>query len=282
MKQDPTPSHLTHATGAPVTDNLNIQTAGPRGPALLQDVWLIEKLAHFDREVIPERRMHAKGSGQVMSDAQAKAFPFNPFDLTKVWPKAAFPLIEVGFFELNHNPENFFAEVEQAAFSPANIVPGISFSPDKMLQARLFSYGDAQRYRLGVNFNHIPVNAPKCPFHSYHRDGAMRTDDNLGGTASYFPNSRGEWADQPQLNEAPLAIDGAAAHWDHRVDDDHYQQPGDLFRKMNAAQRQALFDNTARQIGAAAKHIQERHIANCTKADPAYGVGVAQAIGRLG
>ena len=184
-----------------------------------------------------------------MSDAQAKAFPFNPFDLTKIWPKAQFPLIEVGFFELNRNPENFFAEVEQAAFSPANIVPGIGFSPDKMLQARLFSYGDTQRYRLGVNFNHIPVNAPKCPFHSYHRDGAMRTDGNLGRTPTYFPNSRGEWIDQPQLNEPPLAIDGAAAHWDHRVDDDHYQQPGDLFRKMNAAQRQALFDNTARQIG---------------------------------
>jgi catalase len=120
---------------------------------------------------------------QVMTDAEAKAFPFNPFDLTKVWPKAEFPLIEVAFFELNRNPENVFAEVEQAAFSPANIVPGISYSPDKMLQARLFSYGDAQRYRLGVNFNHIPVNAPKCPFHSYHRDGAMRTDGNLRGDA---------------------------------------------------------------------------------------------------
>jgi len=179
---------------------------------------------------------------QIMSDAQAKTFPFNPFDLTKVWPKAAFPLIEVGFFELNRNPENFFAEVEQAAFSPANIVPGIGFSPDKVLQARLFSYGDTQRYRLGVNFNHIPVNAPKCPFRSYHRDGAMRTDGNLGRTTSYYPNSRGEWTDEPQLNEPPLAVEGAAAHWDHRVDDDHYQQPGDLFRKMNAAQRQALFE----------------------------------------
>ncbi len=122
-----------------------------------------------------------------------------------------------------------------------------------MLQARLFSYGDTQRYRLGVNFNHIPVNAPQCPFHSYHRDGAMRTDGNLGRTPTYFPNSRGEWIDQPQLNEPPLAIDGAAAHWDHRVDDDHYQQPGDLFRKMNAAQRQALFDNTARQLGGASQ-----------------------------
>ena len=168
----------------------------------------------------------------------------NPFDLTKVWPKAEFPLLEVGFFELNRNPENVFAEVEQVAFSPANIVPGISFSPDKKLQARLFSYGDAQRYRLGVNFNHIPVNAPQCPFHSYHRDGAMRTDGNLGRTPTCFPNSRGEWADQPR-------------------------------------QRQTLFDNT-HQVGGAAKHIRERHIANCNKADPAYGAGGAKAIARLG
>jgi catalase len=218
---------------------------------------------------------------QVMTDAQAKAFPFNPFDLTKVWPKGDFPLIEVGYFELNRNPENVFAEVEQAAFSPANIVPGISFSPDKMLQARLFSYADTQRYRLGVNFNHIPVNAPKCPFHSYHRDGAMRTDGNLGATATYFPNSRGEWTDQPDLNEPPLEIDGAAAHWDHRVDDDHYRQPGDLFRKMSSTQRQTLFDNTARAVGGAAVHIQERHIANCAKADPEYGAGVATALARL-
>ena len=216
---------------------------------------------------------------QIMTNEQAKAFPFNPFDLTKVWPKGDYPLIKVGYFELNRNPENFFAEIEQAAFSPANIVPGISFSPDKMLQARLFSYGDAQRYRLGVNFNHTPVNAPKCPFHSYHRDGAMRTDGNLGRTPTYFPNSRNEWIDQPDLNEPPLKIDGVGDHWDHRVDDDHYQQPGNLFRMMNAEQRQTLFDNTARQIGGAAKHIQERHIANCAKADPAYGEGVARALG---
>lgn len=171
--------------------------------------------------------------------------------------------------------------MEQAAFSPANVVPGISFSPDKILQARLFSYGDAQRYRLGVNFNHIPVNTPKCPFHSYHRDGAMRTDGNLGRTPTYFPNSLDEWIDQPDLNEPPLQIAGAAAHWDHRVDDDHYQQPGDLFRKMNAIQRQILFDNTARAVGGAAVHIQERHVANCTKADPEYGAGVAAALRRM-
>jgi catalase len=168
--------------------------------------------------------------------------------------------------------------VEQAAFSPANVVPGIGFSPDKMLQARLFSYGDTQRYRLGVNFNHIPVNAPRCPFRSYHRDGLMRTDGNLGGTTSYNPNGAGLWDNQPDFAEPPLPIDGAAAHWDHRVDDDHWEQPGNLFRLMRPVQQQALFENTARAIGDAAGVIQERHIANCTRADPAYGAGVAKAL----
>ena len=477
MSDKPT---LTHATGAPVVDNLNTLTAGPRGPALLQDIWLIEKLAHFDREVIPERRMHAKGSGaygtftvtqditrhtraklfseigkqtpifirfstvagergaadaerdirgfaikfyteegnwdlvgnntpvfffrdplrfpdlnhavkrdprtgmrsaannwdfwtllpealhqvtivmsdrgipttyrhmhgfgshtfslindqgervwvkfhlrthqgienltdadsaaligvdreshqrdlfgsieagdfprwtlsiQVMTESQARTHRHNPFDLTKVWPKADYPLIEVGVLELNRNPDNVFAEVEQSAFSPANVVPGIGFSPDRMLQARLFSYGDAQRYRLGVNFNHIPVNAPKCPFHSYHRDGAMRTDGNLGATPHYFPNSLGEWTDHPDLAERPLPIEGDAAHYDHRLEEDHFEQPGDLFRLMTPAQQQVLFANTARAMGDAPTHIKQRHVENCSRADPAYGAGVATALG---
>src|SRR5271156_4335594 len=480
MKQNPTPLHMTHATGAPVSDNLNIQTAGPRGPALLQDIWLIEKLANFDREVIPERRMHAKGPGahgtftvthdisrytkakifaevgkqtpmfarfstvagergaadaerdirgfalkfyteegnwdvvgnntpvfffrdplrfpdlnhaikrdprtgmrsadnnwdfwtllpealhqvtivmsergiprtfrhmhgfgshtysflnaanertwvkfhfrtqqgienltdadaegvvgkdresnqrdlfdnieagnfprwtlfiQVMTEAQAKTFPFNPFDLTKVWPKGEYPLIEVGYYELNRNPENVFAEVEQAAFAPANIVPGIGYSPDKMLQARLFSYGDAQRYRLGVNFNQIPVNAPQCPFHSYHRDGKMRTDGNLGRTVTFNPNSDGLWDNQPDFAEPPMPLEGEAAHYDHRLVDDHWEQPGNLFRLMTPAQQQALFENTARAMGDARQHIKERHVTNCLRADPAYGEGVAHALG---
>jgi catalase len=218
---------------------------------------------------------------QVMTEAQAKIHKHNPFDVTKVWSQKDYPLIEVGVMELNRYPDNYFAEVEQAAFSPANVVPGIGFSPDKMLQGRLFSYGDTQRYRLGINFNHIPVNAPKCPFRSYHRDGAMRTDGNLGGTLSFHPNSAGLWANQPDYSEPPMPVDGDGAHWDHRVDDDHYEQPGDLFRKMSAAQRRALFDNTARQLGGAAKHIQERHVANCAKADPQYGAGVAAALVRL-
>src|ERR1700688_4967027 len=474
---------FTNATGAPVADNTNIMTAGPRGPALLQDIWLIEKLAHFDREVIPERRMHAKGWGaygtftlthditrftrakifnkvgkqtplflrfstvagergaadaerdirgtalkfyteegnwdivgnntpvfffrdplrfsdlnhaikrdprtglrsadnnwdfwsllpealhqvtivmsdrgipksfrhmhgfgshtfsminaadervwvkfhfrsqqgienltdaeaeaivakdreshgrdllgaidagdfprwtvfiQVMSEAQAKTHKHNPFDLTKVWPKAEYPLIEVGVMELNRYPDNYFAEVEQAAFSPANIVPGIGFSPDKMLQGRLFSYGDTQRYRLRVNFSQIPVNAPKCPFRSYHRDGQMRVDGNGGGRTSYEPNSRGEWIAQPDFAEPPLAIEGAADRWNHREDTDYFSQPGDLFRLMTPAQQKVLFENTARAIKGASPEVVARHIGNCGKADPAYGAGVAEAITRLG
>lgn len=473
---------LTHATGAPVVDNQNIQTAGPHGPALLQDIWLLEKLAHFDREVIPERRMHAKGFGafgkftvthditpftkakifarvgsetpifarfstvagergaadaerdirgfalkfyteegnwdlvgnntpvffmrdplrfsdlnhaikrdprsnlrstqsnwdywtlltealhqvtiimsdrglpdgfrhmhgfgshtfsfinaaserhwikftfktqqgirnltdaqaaavvandresagrdlfeaiergeyprwtmyiQVMTEAQAKAASSNPFDLSKVWPHAHHPLMPVGVFELNRNPENYFADVEQAAFSPANVVPGIGFSPDKMLQARLFSYGDTQRYRLGVNFNSIPVNAPKCPVHSYHRDGAMRVDGNAGRTIGYEPNSFGEWMDSRELAEPPLALHGAASNWDHRVDDDYYSQPGALFRLMTDAQKQVLFENTARAMGDASPVVKQRHIDNCGRADPAYGAGVAAAVAAL-
>jgi catalase len=217
---------------------------------------------------------------QVMSEAQARTHRHNPFDVTKVWPKADYPLIEIGVMELNRWPDNFFAEIEQAAFSPANVVPGIGFSPDKMLQGRLFSYGDTQRYRLGVNFNHIPVNAPKCPFLSYHRDGKMRTDGNLGATPTYWPNSRGAWMDRnPELMEPPLSLEGDATWWDHRVDDDHYEQPGILFRKMSREQQRLLFENTARAMAGARLEVMQRHVANCTKADPAYGAGVAAALG---
>ncbi len=478
MKKD---KKLTTVAGAPVPDNQNVMTAGKRGPQLLQDVWYLEKLAHFDREVIPERRMHAKGSGafgtftvthditrytkakifseigkktdlfarfstvagergaadaerdirgfavkfyteegnwdlvgnntpvfflrdpmkfpdlnhavkrdphtnmrsaknnwdfwtslpealhqvtitmsergiptsyrnmhgfgshtfsminaknerhwvkfhlvcqqgiknltdaeaealvgknreshqqdlleaidrkdfprwnlfiQVMTEAQAAAMPFNPFDLTKVWYKKDFPLIEVGVMELNRNPDNYFADVEQAAFNPANIVPGIGFSPDKMLQGRLFSYGDAQRYRLGVNHHSIPVNKPHIETNSFHRDGQMRVDGNFGATLGYEPNSYGEWQEQPDFSEPPLALEGAADHWNFREDDsDYYTQPGMLFNLMNPEQQQVLFENTARAMGDAPKEIKVRHIGNCLKADPAYGAGVAKALG---
>ena len=473
-------SKLTMTNGCPVADNQNVLTAGSRGPMLLQDVWFLEKLAHFDREVIPERRMHAKGSGaygtftvtndisqytkaklfsevgkktdvfarfstvagergaadaerdirgfalkfytdegnwdmvgnntpvfflkdplkfpdlnhavkrdprtnmrsaqnnwdfwtllpealhqitilmsdrglprtyrhmngfgshtfsfinadnerfwvkfhfktqqgienltdqeaevligkdreshqkdlyesiengdyprwdfkiQIMPEKEAQDYRFHPFDLTKIWSHKDYPLIDVGILELNRNPDNYFAEVEQSAFNPASIVPGMGFSPDKMLQGRLFSYGDAQRYRLGVNHAHIPVNAPRCPYHSFHRDGAMRVDDNSGSTKGYQPNSQGEWQEQPENKEPQLELYGAADHWDHREDDtDYYTQAGDLFRLMSKEQQQVLFENTARSVAAADIEVQKRHISNCLKADPQYGKGVADAL----
>jgi catalase len=215
---------------------------------------------------------------QVMPETDAQTYHLNPFDLTKVWPKGDYPLIEVGEFELNKNPDNYFAEVEQFAVTPANVVPGIGFSPDRMLQSRLFSYGDAQRYRLGVNHHQIPVNKPRCPFHAFHRDGQMRVDGNYGSTPGYEPNSYGEWADQPDFSEPPLDIYGAAQHWDHRVDENYFTQPGNLFRLMSPAQQEDLFHNTARSIGEASDQVKQRHIDHCTQADPAYGAGVARAL----
>lgn len=472
---------LTTAFGAPVVDNQNSMTAGPRGPLLAQDVWLNEKLANFVREVIPERRMHAKGSGafgtftvtsditrytsadflsqvgkktemfarfttvagergaadaerdirgfalkfytdkgnwdmvgnntpvfflrdprkfpdlnkavkrdprtnlrsatynwdfwtllpealhqvtivmsdrgipksfrhmhgfgshtysfinaenerfwvkfhfitqqgienltdaeaadvvgqdresnqrdlydaiergdfpkwkmfvQIMPEKDAEKAPYHPFDLTKVWPKADYPLIEVGEFELNRNPENFFADVEQSAFAPSNLVPGISVSPDRMLQARLINYADAQRYRLGVNYHQIPVNAPRCPVMSNHRDGTGRVDGNYGSLPHYQPNSFGQWLEQPEYREPPLKITGDADFWNYREDDDDYfSQPRALFQLMSTAQQQVLFDNTARAMGDAPDFIKQRHIDNCTRCDPAYGAGVAVALG---
>ncbi|MGY0650283.1 catalase [Luteimonas sp. A537] len=220
---------------------------------------------------------------QVMPEAEAEKVPYHPFDLTKVWPKGDYPLIEVGEFELNRNPENFFADVEQSAFAPSNLVPGISASPDKMLQSRLFNYADAQRYRLGTNYQQIPVNAARCPVNSNHRDGIGRVDGNYGSRLHYEPNSFNQWQEQPQFREPPLQITGDADWWDFRDDDaNYYKQPGDLFRLMTPDKQQLLFDNTARAMGDAPDFIKQRHVDNCTKADPAYGAGVEAALRKLG
>ncbi len=472
---------FTTAAGAPVANNQDSMTAGARGPMLLQDVWFLEKMAHFDREVIPERRMHAKGSGafgtftvthdiskytkakifsevgkktemfarfstvagergaadaerdirgfalkfyteegnwdvvgnntpvfffrdpkkfidlnhavkrdprtnlrspntnwdfwsslpeallqttitmsdrgipasyrhmhgfsshaysfinadnervwvkfhfrskqgiknltdqeaaaivagdreshqrdlynsiedgdfpawtmyvQIMTEEQAKKMTNNPFDLTKMWLKKDYPLIPVGEFELNRNPENYFADVEQAAFTPANVVPGISFSPDRMLQGRLFSYGDAHRYRLGVNHHQIPVNSPKGVENprSFHRDGMMRVDGNLGSTLHYEPNSYGEWKESPEAQD-PAQAGGDAHHYDFREDDhDYYTQPGMLYRGMTDDQKRVLYANTARNMGDSTLQIKHRYIQSCYLADPDYGKGVAEAL----
>ncbi|MEX0422234.1 catalase [Providencia rettgeri] len=473
---------LTTASGAPVANNNNVMTAGKRGPMLLQDVWFLEKLAHFDREVIPERRMHAKGSGafgtftvthdisrytrakifsevgkktemfarfstvagergaadaerdirgfalkfyteegnwdmvgnntpvfyfrdplkfpdlnhvvkrdprsnlrtmehkwaffsqlpeslhqltidasdrgipqsyrhmhgfgshtysfinsnnerfwvkfhfrcqqgiqnlsdeqaeqlvgkdressqrdlfesiekgdfprwnlqvQIMPEKEASQVPYNPFDLTKVWPHKDYPLIDVGYFELNRNPDNYFADVEQAAFSPANVVPGISFSPDRMLQGRLFSYGDAHRYRLGVNHHQIPVNAPRCPFHNYHRDGAMRVDGNSGNHVTYEPNEAGLFQEQPDFSEPPLSIEGAADHWDHREDQDYFSQPRALYELLDDAEHQRMFKRIAGELIDATEATQVRQIELFKQVHPEYGAGVEKALKAL-
>ena len=217
---------------------------------------------------------------QVMPELDAERVPYHPFDLTKIWPHADYPLIEVGEFELNKNPENFFADVEQSAFAPSNLVPGIGVSPDRMLQARLTNYADAQRYRLGTNHHQIPVNAARCPVHSNHRDGMGRVDGNYGGALHYEPNSFGQWQAQPQFAEPPLRLSGDAQHFRFHEDDANYfEQPRKLFQLMSDAQKQALFGNTARAMGDAPEFVKQRHIRNCHAADPAYAAGVAQALG---
>ncbi|AMV44303.1 catalase [Paraburkholderia caribensis] len=469
---------LTTSAGAPVSDNQNSMTAGVRGPIVLQDMWLVEKLAHFDREVIPERRVHAKGSGafgtltvthdishytkakvfakvgketpifmrfstvagergaadaerdvrgfsikfytdegnwdvvgnntpvffirdplkfpdfihtqkrdprtnmrnnvaawdfwsrhpeslhqvtilmsdrgipksyrqmhgfgshtfsfinsknerfyvkfhfksaqpienytdaeaarlvaqdressqrdlygaidegnfprwhfriQVMPEAEAEKVPFNPFDITKVWPHNDYPLIDVGTIELNRNPENYFSDVEQAAFTPANVVPGIGFSPDRLLQGRLFSYGDTQRYRLGINHHQIPVNAPRSSLHTYHRDGAMRTDGNLGSTVNYEPSREGDFVQSPETAEPPLQA-GLVARYDHRDDDDYYSQPRALFRLFSAEQKERLFGNIGRSVSGVPQDVIDRLLAHFERIDPAYAAGVRTAI----
>jgi catalase len=219
-------------------------------------------------------------SVQIMPEAEADAYRINPFDLTKVWPHADYPLIEIGELVLNRNPENFFAETEQAAFSPASVVPGISFSPDKMLQGRLFAYADAHRYRLGGNYAQIPVNKPQgCPVHNYQRDGAMRVDGNGGGRPNYEPNSFGGPAQTGVASEPPLHISGDAAAYDHREGNDDYAQAGALFRLIGAEAQDRLMDNIAGSLGKAPLFIQQRQLKHFLAADPAYGEGVAKRLG---
>ncbi|MDR3240193.1 MAG: catalase [Clostridiales bacterium] len=219
---------------------------------------------------------------QIMTEAQAKTHYENPFDVTKIWRHKDFPLHEVGVLELNLWPENYFAEVEQAAFAPAHVVPGIGFSPDKLLQGRLFTYGDAQRYRLGVNHNHIPVNQAKnATVSEYHRDGAMRIDGNYGATPAYTPNSMGYWAAQPEVAEPPLDLDGAMWRYDFNDDptDDNFRAGGDLYRLMTEDKKELLIGNTARNIAPCTDNIKYRHAVHCYWADADYGKRVTGAMG---
>ena len=205
---------------------------------------------------------------QVMPETDADKHWYNPFDLTKVWPHKDYPMIDV-------------AEIEQAAFSPSNIVPGIGFSPDKMLQARVFSYADAHRHRLGTHYEALPVNAPKVPVHNYHKDGAMRFFPSATGNpdAFYEPNSFSGPAEAPAYREPPLKIAGDADRYNHRLGNDDYRQPGDLFRLMNKQQQDRLFSNVKAAMDGVPVDIIKRQLAHFYKADPAYGLGVAAKLG---
>ncbi len=216
---------------------------------------------------------------QIMPEADAETTSYDPFDLTKVWPHAEYPLIEVGELELNRNPMDYFAEVEQSAFSPASVVPGIGHSPDRMLQFRIFAYADAQRYRLGVNHESLPVNRPRCPVNTYHRSGRMRFDGNGEGAVNYEPNSFDGPADDPSVAEPPLALSGPATRYDHRDGNDDYQQAGALFRLLPEDERERLIGRLAGAMASVPEEIQMRQVAHFAAADLEYGRGVARALG---
>jgi catalase len=236
----------------------------------------------IDRKDYPRWNMQI----QIMTDEQAKTFRWNPFDLTKVWPHKEYPLIDVGILELNQVPENYFADVEQAAFAPANVVDGIGYSPDKMLQGRLLSYPDAHRYRLGVNYEQIPVN--KCPYavNNYQRDGFMRVDGNGGSEPNYRPNSFDNIKIDENTKEPAWQLESSVADWFDRNaegEDDHYTQPGNLFRLMSDQEKK----NTIRNIVGSMRGIESakrdeiinRQLCHLFRADVALGTRIARGLG---
>lgn len=218
---------------------------------------------------------------QVMPELDAEKTPYNPFDLTKVWPHADYPLIQVGEFELNRNAQNYFTDIELAAYSPSNVVPGIGFSPDKMLQARVFSYADAHRYRLGTHYEALPVNRPKSAVNHYHKDGSMRFFENFHETpdAYYEPNTAGGPVEDKTVAEPPLRISGDADRYNHREGNDDYTQPGNLFRLFDDGQRDRLAANIARHMAGIPEDLMQKQLAHFAKADPEYAQRVADKLG---
>ena len=259
--------HLTNAESA--------QVIGQTRESYQEDLY-----GSIDRGDFPKWTMQV----QIMPELDAEKTPYNPFDLTKVWPHKDYPLIEVGTFELNRNPDNYFSEIENAAFSPSNVVPGIGFSPDKMLQARVFAYADAHRHRSGTHYESLPVNTPKCPVNHYHKDGQMRFTRNDSGNpdAYYEPNSFDGPKQDPSVAEPPLRISGDAARYDHREGNDDFSQPRALFHLFDAGQRQRLFSNIAAAMQGVPQSIVDRQTALFDKIDPAYGAGVRKALGLQG
>lgn len=237
----------------------------------------------IDRGDFPKWNMKV----QIMTEEQSKTYRYNPFDLTKVWSHKDFPLIDVGVLELNENPKNYFASVEQSAFAPAHVVDGISYSPDKMLQGRILSYPDAHRHRLGGNYEQIPVN--RCPYavNNYERDGYMRVDDNGGSSPNYFPNSFDHIKPDEAYKQPEWQLDSAVAGWYDRNgegENDHYSQPGIFYREVLSAQdKKNLVLNIAGAMsgisGEKRSEIINRQLCHFFRADIGLGMAVAQALG---
>lgn len=216
---------------------------------------------------------------QIMSEEEAKKCSFNPFDLTKVWPHGDYPMIKVGTMTLNENPKNYFQQVEQASFSPSNIVPGISYSPDKMLQARIFSYPDAQRYRVGIHYEMLPVNRPIVEVNTYNLDGSMNFDIKEPTKAFYEPNSFDGPVEDKSYLEPDLAVGDIAKRYDHRVGNDDFSQPRALFLLMSNSQKEQLFSNIKDAMAGVPRDIVDRQIALFEKVHPDYAAGVKKALG---
>ncbi|AKS09288.1 catalase [Pseudomonas trivialis] len=217
---------------------------------------------------------------QTMTEAQADASPVNPFDVTKIWPHAQFPLRQVGEIELNRNLQNHHAELEQSAFCPANVVPGIGLSPDRMLQGRVFAYPDAQRYRIGTNYQQLPINAPLSPVQNYQRDGAMALGKNGGASLNYEPNSDINAPKEDSSYREPLLRQGGAtARYDHRVDTEYYSHARDLFNLMTPAERTVLFENMGGSMVGVSNQVVQRQLKNLAAVSPDYARGVAAVLG---
>lgn len=215
---------------------------------------------------------------QIMPEKEAETYKFNPFDLTKVWSHKDYPLIEVGVLELNANPKNYFEEVEQAAFSPSNMPPGIGASPDKMLQGRLFAYPDAQRYRLGVQYQQLPVNRPKNSVNAYHRDGSVKFQYD-GDYDNYEPNGFEGPVQDSSYAEPPLKISGDADRYDSHKENDDYTQAGDLYRMMKPEERERLTSTIASTMKGLPKGLIVANVKHFYRCDPEYGTKLAEKTG---
>ncbi len=252
-----------------MTNEIAARLAGENPDYHTEDLFNAIKKGDF-----PAWRLHV----QIMPFDDAASYRFDPFDVTKVWPHKDYPLIEVGRMVLNRNPENYFAEVEQATFSPGTMVPGIEASPDKMLQGRLFAYSDAHRYRVGPNHNLLPINRPRVEVNNYQRDGAMRFDGNGGGAVYYEPNSYEGPAEVPEHKQTAFQVSGVAEQtsYDHS---DHYTQAGDLYRLMSEEERGRLIATIVSAMKPVERDdIKLRQIQHFYKADPEYGVRVAKGL----